>query len=173
MSCWPHRRVVQNGMKVCLCVSLPFGDFNLDTSARSSGIYSRHYAVHMLSQHRPLWITEHYECECANRQILLVTDIFARREEYLKSSLFSCLQKFSVLEFLLSSLGGCFDRMFFEEPTDGDGSPLVKEDEHQRVSVEEGALSRLRAANSITALTWSRSSPSGRIENTQLTQTAT
>src|SRR6266446_6354870 len=47
-----------------------------------------------------------------------------------------------------------------EEFADGDGSPLVKEDQHQRVSADEGVSSRLRAANSITALIWERSRPS-------------
>ncbi len=37
---------------------------------------------------------------------------------------------------------------------------LVKENEHQRLTAEEGVSSRLRAANSITALIWPRSSPS-------------
>jgi hypothetical protein len=40
------------------------------------------------------------------------------------------------------SLGGRLDFLFFEKSTDRDRSPLVKEDEHQRVRVEEGALSR-------------------------------
>src|SRR6516164_8689115 len=49
--------------------------------------------------------------------------------------------------------------MFFEEGTDRNGSTLVKENQHQRPA-DEGVSSRLRAANSITALTWLRSKPS-------------
>src|SRR2546427_10782935 len=37
---------------------------------------------------------------------------------------------------------------------------LVKQNEHQRLTGDEGVSSRLRAANSITALIWLRSSPS-------------
>src|SRR5712664_2707536 len=40
---------------------------------------------------------------------------------------------------------------------------LVKENEHQRLTADEGVSSRLRAANSITALIWSRSSPSNQL----------
>src|SRR3989442_7262364 len=40
---------------------------------------------------------------------------------------------------------------------------LVKENEHQRLTGDEGVSSRLRAANSITALTWLRSSPSNHV----------
>src|SRR6516165_9404117 len=49
--------------------------------------------------------------------------------------------------------------MFFKEGTDRNGSTLVKENQHQRPA-DEGVSSRLRAANSITALTWLRSKPS-------------
>src|SRR5580700_1450568 len=125
-------------MSLCeFCSSLPFGNFHLDISAGCCGVHSSHYPINMLPQHRPLRIAEHDECDCTNRQILLVTHIFVGSEEYFKSSLFSRLQQFSVLEFLPPPLGGCLDHMSFEEFADGDRSPLVKEDQHQRVSVEE------------------------------------
>src|SRR5208283_2254220 len=140
--------------------SLPFRDFHFDVSARSCSIHSRYYPVHVPSQHRPLRIAEHHDRNCANRQILLVPDIFVGSQEHLKSSLFGGLQQFAVLQFLPPSLGGRLDCMSFEECADRDRSPLVKEDQHQRVSADEGVSSRLRAANSITALIWSRSKPS-------------
>src|SRR6266567_5070673 len=50
--------------------------------------------------------------------------------------------------------------MSLEERTDRDRSTLVEENEHYRLTVEEGVTSRLRAANSMTASTCSRSRPS-------------
>src|SRR5260221_2133397 len=126
-------------MIMCLCEfrsGLPFGDFHHDISGRSCSIHGRHNPFHMPSQHGPLWIAEYYDCDCTNRQILLVMDIFVGSEEYFKSSLFGCLQQFPVLEFLPPSLGGRLDFIHFEESTDGDRSLLVKKYEHQRVSAE-------------------------------------
>src|SRR6266567_3736115 len=50
--------------------------------------------------------------------------------------------------------------MSLEERTDRDRSTLVEENEHYRTTVEGGVTSRLRAANSMTASTCSRSKPS-------------
>ena len=62
--------------------------------------------------------------------------------------------QFTVLECVPSSLRGCLDRMFFKEWTNRDRTTLVKENQHQRLRADEGVSSRLRAANSITALIW-------------------
>src|SRR5258708_37968129 len=50
--------------------------------------------------------------------------------------------------------------MFLEEWMDGDWRALVEKNQHQRVTGDGGVTSRLRAANSMTASTCSRSRPS-------------
>src|SRR2546426_12719415 len=50
--------------------------------------------------------------------------------------------------------------MSLKEGTDRDRSTLVEKNQHQRVTGDDGVTSRLRAANSITASTCSRSRPS-------------
>src|ERR1700730_1688233 len=65
----------------------------------------------------------------------------------------------AVLELVPTSLRGCLDRVSYQKGAHGYRSSLVEENKHQRVEAK-GASSRLRAANSITALICSRSSPS-------------
>src|SRR5208283_5441379 len=67
--------------------------------------------------------------------------------------------------FIPSSLRGCLDCVFFEEWTDRNWGTLVKENEHQRLTADERVSSRLRAANSITALIWSSIQPFEPIHN--------
>src|SRR5260370_5425487 len=50
--------------------------------------------------------------------------------------------------------------MSLKERADRDRSTLVEKNQHQRVTGDEGVTSRLRAANSMTASTYSRSRPS-------------
>src|SRR6266849_10573194 len=50
--------------------------------------------------------------------------------------------------------------MSLKEGTDRDRSTLVEKNQHQRVTGDDGVTSRLRAANSMTASTCSRSRPS-------------
>src|SRR5229473_526313 len=50
--------------------------------------------------------------------------------------------------------------MSLKEGTDRDGGTLVEKNQHQRVTGDGGVTSRLRAANSMTASTCSRSRPS-------------
>src|SRR5260370_23953340 len=50
--------------------------------------------------------------------------------------------------------------MSLKERADRDRSTLVEKNQHQRVTGDEGVTSRLRAANSMTASTCSRSRPS-------------
>src|SRR5882762_8241471 len=50
--------------------------------------------------------------------------------------------------------------MSLKERTDRDRSTLVEKNQHQRVTGDDGVTSRLRAANSMTASTCSRSRPS-------------
>jgi hypothetical protein len=98
----------------------------------------------MHAQYWPLRIAQHDERDCANRQILLVADIFVGGDQHIKSGVLSCLQQFAVLELVPPSLRGCLDCVFFEEWTDRNWGTLVKENEHQRLTADEGVSSRLR-----------------------------
>ena len=68
-----------------------FGYFDFRLTARSRRVHGSDDALHVQAQYWPLRITHHDERDCANRQILLVADIFVGGDQHIKSGVLSGL----------------------------------------------------------------------------------
>jgi hypothetical protein len=76
MSHYPQLKAEQVGTRMCLCVILPLGDFNLVISAGFRGIHSHYNPVHMASHQMPSRIAQDDNRYCALREILLKAHVF-------------------------------------------------------------------------------------------------
>ena len=83
---------------MCLCESLPFGDFHLNISAGPCGVYSRHYPFHMPSHKMPSRIAQDDNRYPALREILLKAHVFISCQKNLKVGLFRRFQQPAVAQ---------------------------------------------------------------------------
>jgi hypothetical protein len=89
--------------------------------------------------------------------LLIVSDAVIGRKQYVIARLFGYLEKLAVGQPVPAHLPGSSKRVFPQRFRNRNWSLLVEENQHQPVMEED---SRLRAANSNTACTCSRVSPS-------------
>ena len=83
-----------------------FGYFDFRVTARPRRVHGSDDTVHMQAQHWPLRIAQHDERDCANRQILLVADIFVGIDRHIKSGRLGGFEQFVVLKRVPPSLSG-------------------------------------------------------------------
>src|SRR4030095_9311427 len=86
-------------------------------------------------------------------QVLLMSDVSVCRDEYIEAGCFRGVQQFAVLQRVPSTSPRLLDGVIGERRGNTSRGPIVEENAHQRWAA---GASRLRAANSSTALTCSR-----------------
>jgi hypothetical protein len=125
---------------MCWCEFCPSlsGDFHHEISSRPCRIYSGHNAVYIHSQYWPLRIAQHDHSNFPSCQVLLAADIFVGIDQDFKSGILRCFEQVTVLEGVPTPLRGGVHSVSPGKFANWDRSGFVQENQHQRLSVDEG-----------------------------------